>query len=199
MADEKDVEKREDLEQGKIDKGSGKAGSLKTLAGRFSPWIIMTVVVALCVGAGFGLGRVFASRRETETAEPSQQAKPAHTQLLKASGAATDSEKTWYYDLEPVVANLNEPGITRYVRVTLTLEISGEVDQKKAIAFFEQKNPLLKNWLTIYLASQTLEDIRGERNLRRIQSQISDVFNEKLFPDTKPQIRGVLFKELAIQ
>jgi flagellar basal body-associated protein FliL len=57
----------------------------------------------------------------------------------------------------------------------------------------------LKNWLTIYLSSQTIEDIGGDKNLRRIQSQILDAFNERLFPNTKPKIKEVLFKEFAVQ
>ena len=59
--------------------------------------------------------------------------------------------------------------------------------------------PILTNWLTIYLASLSLEDIRGDRNLKRIQIQILDAFNEQLFPNQKPKIKRVLFKEFAIQ
>jgi len=83
--------------------------------------------------------------------------------------------------------------------VSLTLEVDSEIDPKKGAAFIESKKPLLKNWLAIYLASLNLEDIRGDRNLIRIQSQIRDAFNEKLFPDSKPQIKNVLIKEFAIQ
>ena len=54
-------------------------------------------------------------------------------------------------------------------------------------------------WLTVYLASLHLEDIRGDNNLKRIQSQVMDAFNEKLFPDSKPKIKNVLFKEFAVQ
>ena len=74
-----------------------------------------------------------------------------------------------------------------------------EIDVKKGTAFIEEKKPILTNWLTIYLAGLSLEDIRGDRNLKRIQSQIVDAFNEKLFPDAKPQIKTILFKEFAIQ
>jgi flagellar basal body-associated protein FliL len=118
---------------------------------------------------------------------------------LKATGSAADSQKTWYYHLEPVVANLDVPDVTRYVRVSLTLEISPEVSEKKGVAFIDERKPILTNWLTIYLSSLSLEDIRGDRNLKRIQSQVLDTFNEKLFPNSKPQIKCVLFKEFAVQ
>ncbi len=159
----------------------------------------MVVVAVLCAGAGLGLGRLFAGSGTPQTVEPSQQVKSTQAENLKVDGSKAGSQKTWYYELEPVVANLDVPGITRYVRATITLEISAEVDQQKGGVFLEEKKPVLTSWLTIYLASLTLEDIRGDRNLRRIQSQILDAFNEKLFPDAKPQIKHILFKEFAIQ
>jgi len=163
------------------------------------PWIIMAVAVVLCAGAGLGLGRLFAGSGTPQTVEPSQQVKSTQAENLKVDGSKAGSQKTWYYELEPVVANLDVPGITRYVRAAITLEISAEVDQQKGVVFLEEKKPVLTSWLTIYLASLTLEDIRGDRNLRRIQSQILDAFNEKLFPDARPQIKHILFKEFAIQ
>jgi len=163
------------------------------------PWIIMAVAVVLCAGAGLGLGRLFAGSGTPQIVEPSQQIKSTQAENLKVDGSKAGSQKTWYYELEPVVANLDVPGITRYVRAAITLEISAEADQQKGVVFLEEKKPVLTSWLTIYLASLTLEDIRGDRNLRRIQSQILDAFNEKLFPDAKPQIKHILFKEFAIQ
>jgi flagellar basal body-associated protein FliL len=73
------------------------------------------------------------------------------------------------------------------------------LDTKKTTAFLQANAPLLKNLLTIYLASQTIEDMRGDRNLRRIQLEMLDNFNEKLFPGGAPQIKQVLFKEFAVQ
>jgi flagellar basal body-associated protein FliL len=134
-----------------------------------------------------------------ERAESSQQDEPAEAEKARADDSATESEEVWYYPLEPVVANLDEPGVKRYVRATLMLAISSQMDQKEGFAFLDEKRPLLSHWLTIYLASLGLEEIRGEKNLRRIQLQILDTFNEKLFPDSKPQINEILFKEFAVQ
>ncbi|HEW79908.1 MAG TPA: flagellar basal body-associated FliL family protein [Phycisphaerales bacterium] len=190
--DKKDVEKQEDS---KAKKSDGKG-----LVSRFLPLIIMAVVVVFCAGAGFGLSRLLAGPDTAQTAEPAQEDEPTQAEDLKADvDSAAETQKSWYYPLEPVVANLDEPGVTRYVRATLMLEISPEVDQKKGIAFIEEKKPLLTNWLTIYLAGLGLEDIRGNRNLKRIQLQILDAFNERLFPDAKPGVKKILFKEFAIQ
>ena len=195
MADEKNTEKQNDTKQ----QESGEKTSTKS----YLKWIIMAVVVIFCAGAGFGLGRLFGGSASGPSpsgpAADSPQSEPTDTPAAGGLSATQSASGGWYYDFEPVVANLNEPGATRYIRVTLTLQISTELDSKKGIALLEEKKPLLRNWLTIYLASQALEDIRGDRNLRRIQSEILDAFNEKLFPDAKGKIRNVLFKEFAVQ
>jgi flagellar basal body-associated protein FliL len=169
----------------------------KSLVGRFLPVIVLAVVVGFCTAAGFGLGRLLAGSPTPETTQAnsaSEESIPARD--LTADG---DSEKVWYYDLDPVVANLNEPSVTRYVRACFTLEMSSEVDQKKGGVFLNEKKPILIDWLTVYLSSLRLDDIRGDKNLKRIQSHIREAFNDKLFPDSKPEIKRVLIKEFPIQ
>ena len=118
---------------------------------------------------------------------------------LKPDKPGAAKEDAWYYNLEPVVANLDEPGATRYVRAALTLEMSPELSAEKGAAFLEQKKPLLTNLLTIYLAGLNIEATRGDKNLKRIQSNICDIFNERLFPNGKPLIKRILIKEFAAQ
>jgi len=195
MADEGNIKEKEQekQEEPKAEK-TGKKTSIK----RLLPWIILGVIVAVFAGAGFGLGRLFAGFGADKPGQSAPQDQLTQAENLKAVGSA-GAQKIWYYDLEPVVANLDEPNVTRYVRAVLTLEMSPEMNEKKGRSFLDEKKPILTNWLAIYLASLGLEDIRGEKNLKSIQSQILDVFNEKLFPNSKPQIKGVLFKEFAIQ
>jgi flagellar basal body-associated protein FliL len=194
MADEGDIK-----EQGKKEDSKAEKPDKKSSIRRLLPWIILAAVVVVSAGAGFGLSRLFAGSGADETAKSPPQDHQTQAENLKATGSATGLQKTWYYDLEPVVANLDEPNVTRYVRTVLTLEMSLEMDEKKGKDFLDEKKPILTNWLAIYLASLSLENVRGEKNLKSIQSQISNVFNEKLFPDGKPQIKHVLFKEFAIQ
>ena len=63
----------------------------------------------------------------------------------------------------------------------------------------EKNMPILTNWLMIYFSSRTLEEIQGGSNIKRMQMQILDSFNETLWPDAKPRIKQILFKECAIQ
>ncbi len=166
-------------------------------------WIIMAVVVLVCVGAGFGLGRLFAGYGQPQSPLPSQETEPAVTTPPKkpsAKASAENSKGIWYYnDLEPVAANLNVPNATRYVRVTLTLEISSDLAEEQGRKLLDAKKPALKNRLTLYLASLSIEDCTGTKNLMRIRSEILDAFNQELFPDSKPQIRKIYLKEFVIQ
>jgi flagellar basal body-associated protein FliL len=157
----------------------------------------MVVVVLICAGAGLSVGRLFAGSDTSEvTGSDSKPDEPAQADGLKADD---DSAKVWYYDLDPVVANLNEPTVTRYVRASLTLEMSADMDVKKGTVFLDEKKPILINWLTVYLSSLTIEDVRGDNNLRSIQSHVRDAFNEELFPDSQSQIKQVLIKEFPVQ
>jgi flagellar basal body-associated protein FliL len=166
--------------------------------GKIMPWLIPAVTVLVCAGAGLFTGRIFGTRGPAQTTSAAEHAAPAEKGHGKSKPRAESSEP-WFYDIEPIVANLNEPGVTRYVRVALTLEVGNGMEPADGKEFLDLKKPLLKHWLTLYLSNQTLEGIRGEKNLRQVQTQITDALNQGLFPDSKPQIVGVLFKELSIQ
>lgn len=200
---EQEVQEEQEGQEGKEEQKKPKAekSDKKSLIARFLPWIILFVVVLICAGAGLSVGRLFAGSGTPEAAE-SDSGSDASAQIedLKAdNGSAEDYTKVWYYDLDPVVANLNEPTVTRYVRASLTLEMSADMDVKKGTVFLDEKKPILINWLTVYLSSLGLEDIRGDNNLRSIQSHIRDSFNDKLFPDSQSQIKQVLIKEFPVQ
>lgn len=190
MADQENNEKSRIVER-----ETSKSGGLVAQA---LPWLITALAVVAFAAAGFVVGRLFGTRGNAQTAGAAQ-AGPGETARLQEPPLAADTGRNWYYDLEPAVVNLNEPGVTRYVRVGLTLEISSTMGEKDGTAFLDQKKPLLKHWLTLFLANQTIEDMRGEKNLLRLQAQISDAFNKGLFPGTKPRVKRILFKELSIQ
>ncbi|MBL7187292.1 MAG: flagellar basal body-associated FliL family protein [Phycisphaerae bacterium] len=176
-------------------------GDKKSFIGRFLPWIIIAAVVMFCAGAGFGLGRLFAGSGAPEAAEAGQKPDESNQveDLTADNDSTNDSEKVWYYELDPVIANLNEPGVSRYVRASFTLEISAETDQKKGAAFLDEKKPILTDMLFVYLSGLSLKDIQGDKNLKSIQSRVRELFNERFFPDSKPQIKRVLIKEFPVQ
>ena len=202
MADEDDIkEQQDDQEQPEQQDSKAEKSGKKSLIARLLPLLILVVVALICAGAGLFVGRLFAGSPKPETVEPGTKPDaPKQTEKPKSDkDSSKESGKFWYYELDPVVANLNEPTVTRYVRASLTLEISADLDQKEGKAFLDEKKPILINWLTVYLSSLSLDDVRGDKNLRSIQSHIRDAFNEQLFPDSKSQIKQVLIKEFPVQ
>jgi len=169
----------------------------KDAKGKMMPMLVIGGTVVVFAAAGFLVGRLFGTRGSAQTASAAPAAEPSPT--LKKLNAKDKKDEGWFYELEPVVANLNEPGVTRYVRITLTLEITSAWPELDAKPVLDQKKPILKNWLTLYLSNQTIEDTRGKTNLLRMQSNISDIFNQGLFPNAQPRIVNILFKEFAIQ
>ena len=169
----------------------------KSFIGRLLPWIVMIIIVGLCAGAGLGLGRIIAGTSQDNVTDSNDKVKAQD--IAKTAGSIEESGKLWYYELEPpVVANLNEPGITRYVSASLTLQMSS-ADEKETRAYLDEKTPILRNWLYIFLSGLSIDNIQGDKNLKSIQSQICDGFNQELFPDSKPQIKQILIREFPVQ
>ncbi len=159
-------------------------------------FLIIGIITLACSAAGFGLSRLIAKP------SPAEQTDEAATDNSIEQPNITPreiEEKSWFYDLEPVVANLDVPGATRFVRASLTLEMNPALEEAKGRELVDYKSPILKNWLTVYLASLSLDDVRGDRNLRRIQAHTLQAFNEELFGDSEPMIKNILFKEFPIQ
>jgi len=196
MADTEDTKQKNPQEDTKTEKSEK-----KSLIGRLLPIVLIVFVVGLFAGAGFVLGRLLAGPNSTQASESSsEQDESAQRDTVEPdSNSGDNSEDVWYYDFEPVVANLNDPSVSRYVSTSITLQISSDLSEKNGRDLIDQQRPVLTDWLTVYLAGLGIEDIRGDKNLKSIQSQILEAFNDKLFPDSKPMIKHILFRNFAVQ
>lgn len=160
-------------------------------------WLILGAVVVAGSTGGFALSQLIGGQEPI--AAQSEDTPALADNDINAILAKENGQDTWIEELEPVLANLDEPGVTRYVRVTVTLEMSSELDEIKGKQFLENKKMLLRDWMTTYFAGLTLEDVRGTRNLGRIKREVVNHFNEILFPNNRPFVNRVLFKEFAVQ
>lgn len=155
-------------------------------AGAGRMWMILAlVVVAAAAGGGILLSRMM-SKDAVAASEPPDAPAPA------------EAEDCIYYDMEPVTVNLKDPRMTRHVRATLTLALARE-DAGEAQRRIDEKMPELKNWLIVYLNDCTLDDVSGARSLNRIRRDVEDAYNEILWPDSRPLISRVTYKEWAVQ
>jgi flagellar basal body-associated protein FliL len=191
------------------------AAKEKSSGSGFTAMAIMIIAAIVCLGGGFFaakklMGPKSAAAAVVEEESPAAKETPKKEEKKSEGGHGESSKKEsahgpsspdspWLFELEPVVANLDEPGVTRYVRATLILEMSPALSESKSSGALDDHKAAMRNWVTIYLAGCTLDDIRGRKNLVRIQAEIKDAFNDMIFKDAKPMIKGVLFKEFQIQ
>lgn len=200
MAEEEKKEEKQKAAKEPDQQSEGKSKDKETGSGGFKlmGWLIMGGIVIAGVTGGFGLAQLLAggkSQPEVGEVPPVEDTK-SFEELLADS---TKEKKAWSYDIEPVIANLDEPGVTRYARVAVTLELSGDMDPEAGTAFLDEKKAALRDWLTTYIAGLSLERVRGTSNLARIKKEIRDQFNELVFAESQPFIVKILFKEFAIQ
>lgn len=192
------AEQTEQAEQVKDEPQESPAEEKKS--GGILQWIILAAVILVFAAGGFVLGRLLgkgpapAEAQAVTQRESKQKVDSMNLLLDKAAGT-----KGWYYDLEAVATNLSEPGSTRYVRAALTLEMLPKVDKAKATTFLDERKPIMINLLNIYFAGLTVEDLNSNKDMRRIQAELLDIFNESLFPDGKPLIKSILFREFGVQ
>ncbi|MEA3367962.1 MAG: flagellar basal body-associated FliL family protein [Planctomycetota bacterium] len=167
-------------------------------------FMVLCAAVALVAGSAGYVVAVLTTGR-TPLAPASAQAGEPETPADTEAEAAVpppkpddEDEAYLYKDLESITVNLDEPRLARYVHAAITLAIPEE-DFPAAAPCIDANMRLLRDWLTVYLTGLTLDEVRGAANLNRIRREILDAFNTELWPDSKPMIRKVLFKEFAVK
>lgn len=201
-------------------------GGSQSKSGKMLMLVVSLGIALVFAGAGFGVSKLMGGAPAQAKAAPppqpakeapaaEEEAKPAKEEA-KAKGKEAKEEGKGkegkggkeeakvelgdyrYIDLDPIIVNLNEPRLARYVRAAITITLKKE-NEKTAKKVIEANMPKLKNWLTLNLAGRTLDDVRGTKNLNALARDIQDAFNQQLWPDQPPQIEGILFKEFAVQ
>lgn len=165
-------------------------------------WLILGGIVLVGVGGGYGLAMLSAGTVpvENEQLEEEIVAQTEETETLDAeSGSAVEEAGTWEVQLDPVIANLDEPGVTRYIRATLILQFSDELDEGSNREIIEAKKSELIDWLYTYMAGLSLDEVQGTRCIERFKMKILRNFNDLLFPGDKPMLKRILTKEFQVQ
>ena len=196
--EEKNEEKTQKEAEGKTE---GKSDE-KSSGSKLIVWLLTAGIVFGCAVGGFALAQLLVSSGPKEAKADVVEEKP--TGFFENQGDA--DKDPWQFELKAVIGNLDEPGVTRYLRVAVTLVLSPEMDKTKGLEFLggvENESPgktgILADYLSDYISGLSLERVRGQKNRRRIKQELTEGFNELLFPDSKPYVKTVLLKEFAVQ
>ena len=153
--------------------------------------ILLAGVLVVSVAAGVGASKFFGGA--AQTAEADEESELEDLPSEEASG-----EDYAYADLEQIKVNLDTPRLERYLVTTITMAFKKTREEVVNAAVDRKKNEV-GNWLNTYFAGCTLEEVGGDKNRNRIRREIRDALNEQLWPDRKPLIDHVLFKEFTVQ
>ena len=159
--------------------------------GGIIPWIVVGML-----SAAAGSAVPFMMPSHASTPEPVVEKKKPVFELPKEEdtifvGFGEGEEKS-------VVVNLNDGRMSRYLRVSLSLQIPKSLE-KDFPTILAAKRPALRNWLLGEIGDKDLEDIRGAAGQNRLRRAIREHFNTILFPDGYEQIYEVMFEEFYIQ
>jgi flagellar basal body-associated protein FliL len=150
--------------------------------------IIVIAVVLAAVGAGLAVG-LGATRKAGPPGDEAQNATEPDAQLPAYS----------YVPFGPVIVNLNEGRLTRYLKIALALKVV----QNKSDALTEiiegNQQALFNDWLIVNLSDLGLEDVKGAPAIRAQRRVILAGFNGLLAEISDVQLDDILLTEFNVQ
>lgn len=153
-------------------------------------WIV-TAVVAGALGAG--VPYVLPANLQ-----PGHGATTAHDAKEDTPPSPAVEAKPAYIEFGDIVVNLAEGRISRFIKLSITLQVK-EKERETVNTAVQAHQAVLRNWLISYLSDQTIESVQGRIGQNRLRREIRDQFNTVLFPDGYDRIDDILFQEFAIQ
>ncbi len=149
------------------------------------------ILLAVCGVPGTGGRRHRAVFLPARTAEP--RTPPRTATITNVSG------KHAYVPFgDPVVVNLNEDRLTRYLKIKILLVVDAR-DEKPVTELVLKKKPALRNWLIANLSDKSLPEVSGAAGLNKMRREIWHQFNGELFSDGSEKVLDIFFEEFVVQ
>ena len=108
------------------------------------------------------------------------------------SGSDQGSGLGMLYPMKPFIVNLIDPSGRRYLKATLSLELSGPLVKNE----IDQRLPQIQDAILVLLSSKTFDDINTIQGKDRLRSEIMNRCNVFI---TTGQIKNVYFSEFVVQ
>ncbi len=182
MAEEETTEEKEE--------GTGKKSNMLM--------IIIIAVLVLIIVIGAIVAVVLMGDDEEQAMSNNQPAtqQVATPQKRRANTAPQDSrplsEIGILYPLDSFTVNLKSDSGRRYLKTTLSLELSDEALSVE----LDAKSPVIRDRIIRILTSKTLEEISSKKGKQKVSDQIQDTLNSMI---SDGRIQGIYFTEFVIQ
>ncbi|MGE3267746.1 MAG: flagellar basal body-associated protein FliL [Chloroflexota bacterium] len=168
---------------------------------------IILMVLGLLLGAGVALGATLAFGETLGITGKPGETKIKYIEKPKVGMMLPMRER---------IVNLSDPGVMRYLKVTITLEMANHsgkdlpTGEKYKEAQTELKNelggtlPRMEDELTVILTARTSAELMNPDGKQRLRDEIKSRMNkalEKLSPDPleRHEVLGVYFNDFIIQ
>jgi flagellar FliL protein len=122
------------------------------------------------------------------TAQPAEAAVPAHPAAPKETTAEITGP---IVGLEPFVVNLDEPGTSRYLKLTLQIEVAPKAEEVLA-----KSKELVRDTVLSYLSGLHLKDTLGAEAKDKIRKDLLVRLGKLLGPD---KLRRMFFQDFVVQ
>lgn len=158
--------------------------------------IIAVLVLIIVIGAVLAVVLMGSDDEQVATQAPQSQERAAPTRTQRPSAALADSRRLSeigiLYPLDTFTVNLKSDSGRRYLKATLSLELSGE----ELSLELDAKAPVIRDRVIRILTSKTLEEISSKKGKQKVSDQIIDTLNAIV---TDGSIQGIYFTEFVIQ
>ncbi len=158
-----------------------KGGALK--------WVLIAVVLLLLVGGGGGAYWFFVMRPQAVEAAGADGTAPAPEEKKKPEGGAA-------LKFDPFVVNLADPGGTRYLRVGLSLVITGDEAAAKELETGKVKLLRIRSAVLELLSEQVADRVVTAEGKQALKQAIEEQARAVLAP---MEVTDVLFTEFVVQ
>ena len=172
MADEKE----------EVVEGKKKGGSMVLI-------IIIALLVLLLVGGGAAAFLLLGSDDEMAQPAQAQQMKSAPKSAKRSTDLLTIGPM---YPMDQFIVNLLSESGSRYLKVTLDIELSGE----ELAAEMDTKKSLVRDIIIRTLSAKTFEEVSTMKGKDRLKDEIVSKVNEVL---ADGQIRNIFFTDFVVQ
>ena len=160
--------------------------------------IIVILVLIIIIGAVVAVLLMGGDDESANTSAPQAKEKSiSKSQTTKRNNVSMDDDRKLsdigtLYPLDTFTVNLKSDSGSRYLKTTISLELSApelttELDAKAAV---------LRDRIIRILSSKTLEEISSRKGKQKVSEQIMNTLNAMI---TKGQINGIYFTEFVIQ
>ena len=153
--------------------------------------VLIIVIVAVLAVVLMGTDEEQSNQR---VSQPIERSSPARTN--RPSAALEDSRRLSeigiLYPLDTFTVNLKSDAGRRYLKATISLELSGE----ELSLELDAKAPVIRDRVIRILTSKTLEEISSKKGKQKVSDQIIDTLNAIVSDGT---VQGIYFTEFVIQ